>query len=107
MSVIAVHDLTLEDAFRLIRELTIGPVRDVGLLDAAIARPRSSAFGVDAYSTVELNTASLFHSLAINRPLVDEKKRLAWLAIVVFFNQQLRCRSHRRPFVSTGLGYRK
>ena len=96
-----------EDAFRLIRELSIGPTRDAGLLDAAIVRPRSSAYGVDAYSTVELNAASLFHPLAINQPLVDGNKRLAWLATVVFFNQQLRIRSHRRPRVSTGLGYRE
>ena len=79
-----VEYLDLEDALFLVRTLGIGPVRDVGLLDSAIARPRSSAFGVDAYPTVEIKAAALLHSLAGNHPLVDGNKRLAWLATVVF-----------------------
>ena len=44
--------LELEDIIGMIRILGIGPVRDVGLLDSAINRPRSSAFGEDAYETI-------------------------------------------------------
>jgi len=36
--------LNLDDATFLIRVLDVGPVRDLGLLDSALARPRSSAF---------------------------------------------------------------
>ena len=79
-----VHFLTLEDAFGLIRVLGVGPIRDVGLLDSALARPRSSVFAQDAYATIELKACALLHSLTKNPPLVDGNKRLAWLATTVF-----------------------
>jgi death-on-curing protein len=79
-----VEYLTLEDAVEMIRMLSIGPVRDVGLLDSAVNRSRSSAFGKDAYSTMNLKAAALLHSLTKNHALVDGNKRLAWLATVVF-----------------------
>jgi death on curing protein len=82
--VIEVDYLTLEDALGLIRSLSVGPVRDIGLLDSALARPRSSAFGQDAYATIERKAAALLHSLTNNHPLVDGNKRLAWLGMVVF-----------------------
>ena len=78
--------LDLEDLLALTRALGAGPVRDVGLLDSAAARPRSSAFGNDAYPTLPLKAAALLHSLAGNHPLVDGNKRLAWLATVVFLD---------------------
>lgn len=76
--------LALEDALGIIEVLAVGPVRDLGLLDSALARPRASAFGQDAYETVELKASSLLHSLINNHPLVDGNKRLAWLCTVVF-----------------------
>ena len=81
-----VEYLDLEDALRLVRALGAGPVRDVGLLDSAMARARSSAFGEDAYPTLALKAAALLHSLARNPPLADGNKRLAWLATVVFLD---------------------
>jgi death-on-curing protein len=79
-----VEYLDLEDLLSLVRALRIGPVRDLGLLDSACARPRATAFGVDVYPTLEAKAASLFQSLARNHALVDGNKRLAWLAGVVF-----------------------
>lgn len=79
-----VEYLELEDLLELVRRLSIGPVRDVGLLDAAVARPRSSAFGTDAYPTPVLKAAALLHSVVRNHALADGNKRLAWLATVVF-----------------------
>jgi death-on-curing protein len=76
--------LTLEDTFGLIGVLKVGPIRDVGLLDSALARPRSSAFGQDAYATLDLKASALLHSLVKNHPLVDGNKRLAWLSTTVF-----------------------
>ena len=76
--------LDIEDAIAIIRRLDIGPVRDLGLLDSAMSRPRSSAFGEDAYPTLALKAAALLHSLTNNHPLVDGDKRLAWLCTVVF-----------------------
>lgn len=68
----------------MIRTLAVGPVRDVGLLDSAVNRPRSSAFGEDAYATMSLKAAALLQSMAKNYALVDGNKRLAWLSTVVF-----------------------
>ncbi len=81
-----VHYLDLDDLIALVRRLEVGPVKDIGLLDAAAARLRSTAFGVDAYPTWELKAAALLHSLARNHPLIDGNKRLAWLATVVFLD---------------------
>jgi death-on-curing protein len=81
-----VEYLDLEDLLRLVRDLDAGPVRDLGLLDSAAARPRASAFGADAYPTLELKAAALLHSIARNHALVDGNKRLAWLATVVFLD---------------------
>lgn len=76
--------LTLEDAIGIIHWLNVGPVRDLGLLDSALARPRASAFGQDAYISLELKAAALLHSLINNHPLVDGNKRLAWISTTVF-----------------------
>ncbi|MGZ4179598.1 MAG: type II toxin-antitoxin system death-on-curing family toxin [Solirubrobacteraceae bacterium] len=55
-------------------------VRDRGLLASAAARPRSSAFGDDAYPTFAAKAAALMHSIARNHALIDGNKRLAWAA---------------------------
>ncbi len=81
-----VEYLDLEDLLGLVRALGVGPVRDVGLLDSAAARPRSSAFGENAYPSLDLKAAALLHSIARNHALVDGNKRLAWLATVVFLD---------------------
>lgn len=81
-----VEYLDIEDLLGLVRALGAGPVRDVGLLDAACARPRSTAFGADAYPTLELKAAALLHSIVGNHALVDGNKRLGWLAATVFLD---------------------
>lgn len=78
--------LDLEDLLWLTRALGAGPVRDVGLLASAVARPRATAFGEDAYPTLAAKAAALLHSIARNHALVDGNKRLAWLATVVFLD---------------------
>jgi len=59
-------------------------VGDYGLLESALARPRASVFGQDAYPDLHLKSAALFHSLARNHALVDGNKRLAWTACRTF-----------------------
>ena len=81
-----VRYLDLDDLLGLVRALGAGPVRDVGLVDSAAARPRSSAFGEDAYPDLTSKAAALLHSIARNHALVDGNKRLAWLAAVVFLD---------------------
>lgn len=78
--------LTTEQALGIARRAVGGPiqVRDLGLLDAAVHRPRASVLGQDAYPDLPSKAAALLHSLARNHPLVDGNKRLAWLATYVF-----------------------
>jgi death-on-curing protein len=78
--------LTVEQALRIARAAVNEPVevRDVGLLESAIHRPRASVLGQDAYPDLLTKAAALLHSLARNHPLVDGNKRLAWLATYVF-----------------------
>ena len=78
--------LDTEDLVELARRL-LGdppPIRDIGLLGAAAARPQASAFGEDAYPDVWTKAGALLHSVVNNHPLVDGNKRLGWLAIAVF-----------------------
>lgn len=78
--------LTVEQTLRIARAAVGGPVdvRDVGLLESAVHRPRASVLGQDAYPDLIAKAAALLHSLARNHALVDGNKRLAWLATYVF-----------------------
>ncbi len=78
-------NLTTEDLLEIAARV-IGDVevRDEGLLASAAGRPRTSAFGEDAYPTFAKKAAALMHSLARNHALVDGNKRLAWAATRVF-----------------------
>lgn len=60
------------------------PVRDHGLLQSALARPKATAFGADAYVSLEEKAAALLHSLARNHALVDGNKRLALAGTIAF-----------------------
>lgn len=60
------------------------PVRDQGLLESALARPRASAFGRDAYGSLNEKAAALTHSLARNHGLIDGNKRLSLAALIAF-----------------------
>ena len=63
---------------------TVLKVADYGLLDAAVARPRSTVFGVDAYPDDFAKAAALLQSLARDHALVDGNKRTAWAATWTF-----------------------
>ena len=83
---LSIEHLDAEDLVELARRL-LGdppPVRDLGLLGAAAARPQASAFGEDAYPDVWSKAGALLHSVVSNHPLVDGNKRLGWLATAVF-----------------------
>ncbi|MHC9296571.1 type II toxin-antitoxin system death-on-curing family toxin [Mycobacterium sp. LTG2003] len=61
-------------------------VRDYGLLDAAVTRPQTTVFGVDAYPEIWDKAAALLQSLARNHALVDGNKRTAWAAAWTFLH---------------------
>lgn len=78
--------LDLDDLLDIARE-AVGndaAIGDYGLLESALARPRASVFGQDAYADLQLKAAALLHSLARNHALVDGNKRLAWTACRTF-----------------------
>lgn len=56
-----------------------------GPLEAALARPRASAFGEDAYPTIHDKAGALLHSIARNHALVDGNKRLALAAVIAYY----------------------
>ena len=60
-------------------------IRDIQLLDAAVARPAASAFGQDAYPTLREKAAALLHSVARNHPFADGNKRTATVGAVFMF----------------------
>ena len=60
-------------------------VRDVGLLQATVARPQATAFGEEAYPSLDQKAAALLQSIVAGHPLVDGNKRLGWIAIRMFY----------------------
>lgn len=78
--------LDLDDLLHVAaRTLGTVEVRDVGLLEAALARPQATAFGDDAYPSIHGKAAALLHSLARNRALVDGNERLALAGTIAFY----------------------
>jgi death-on-curing protein len=60
-------------------------VRDYGLLEAALARPKATAFGKDAYPDLDAKAAALLHSIARNHALIDGNERLSLAAVIAFY----------------------
>lgn len=78
--------LSTEDLLILAGDLGVGPVRDVGLVEAASARPQTTLWGREAYPLLVEKAAALLESIVRGHPLVDGNKRLGWLAGVVFLD---------------------
>lgn len=60
-------------------------VRDIGLLQAAAARPMATAFGDEAYPTIDQKAAALLQSIVSGHPLIDGNKRLGWVGVRLFY----------------------
>jgi death-on-curing protein len=60
-------------------------VRDVGILEAAVARTRASVYGADAYPDLHTKAAALLHSIVTGHALVDGNKRLGWVGVRLFY----------------------
>ena len=76
--------LTLEEAVDLHRQLIdrfggANGVRDLGLLESALARPRSGY-----YSSISEQAGALLQSLTGNHAFIDGNKRVAFAATAVF-----------------------
>lgn len=59
-------------------------VRDLGLLESAVAQPRQSFNGADLYPSIVDKAAALGFSLVSNHPFVDGNKRVGHAALEVF-----------------------
>ena len=59
-------------------------VRDLGLLESALARPQNAA----AYANPDMAELAALYALDIagNHPFIDDNKRSAWTALVVFLD---------------------
>ena len=81
-----VEYLDLDDVIDLASALLGNPppIRDIGLLGSAVARPQTTLFGEDAYPDLITKAAALLQSIVNNHALVDGNKRLGWLATAVF-----------------------
>ena len=59
-------------------------VRDLKLLQSAIARPKTTVGGKEAYAGVFSKAAALMESLARNHPFLDGNKRTAIAGAGIF-----------------------
>ena len=78
--VVALHDLQLEHFGGL------SGLRDIGLLESAVAMPQAGFGGIYAHADVfEMAAAYLFH-LVKNHPFLDGNKRVGFHAAYVFLS---------------------
>ncbi|MGG3508907.1 type II toxin-antitoxin system death-on-curing family toxin [Paenibacillus sp. FSL W8-0187] len=71
----------------MIQKYSIGEhigVKNSHLLESALHRPQSSAFGEDAYLSIWEKSAALFESLGQNHPFQNANKRTAFTALLLF-----------------------
>ncbi len=79
--------LDLDDLLHVAERVLGGEpqIRDLGLLQSALARPQATMLGDEAYASIHGKAAALLHSLARNHGLVDGNKRLALAAVLAFY----------------------
>ena len=61
-------------------------IRNIGLLESAVARPQSSFAGKNFYPDVFSKAAVIGHSIIRNHPFVDGNKRTGYMAMRLFLN---------------------
>ena len=90
--------LDLEDLLVAAEMALGGPpqVRDIGMLEAAVARTRASVYGEDAYPDLHAKAAALLHSIVTGHALIDGNKRLGWVSVRLFY--RLNGKDLRVPF---------
>jgi death-on-curing protein len=61
-------------------------IRDLGLVEPAISRPKATFGGEDLYPDIFTKAAALFHSLMFNHAFVDGNKRTTISTTARFLN---------------------
>lgn len=59
-------------------------VRDLGLLESAVARPQATFDGTDLHPDLFIKAAALMHAIIQNHPFVDGNKRTGLAALGLF-----------------------
>jgi death on curing protein len=82
--------LTLKEALQLHRRIIeqsggSTSIRDIGLLESALAQPLMSFGGEDLYPTLVEKASALCFSLVKNHPFVDGNKRVGHAVMETFF----------------------
>ncbi|MGO9467157.1 MAG: type II toxin-antitoxin system death-on-curing family toxin [Isosphaeraceae bacterium] len=62
-------------------------VRDLGLVESAVAQPRASFRGKQLYPTLAEKAAALAFSLVMNHPFADGNKRTGYGAMIMFLSR--------------------
>ena len=62
-------------------------LRDINLLESALAAPFASFDGVYLYKTIEEQTARLVYGIIKNHSFIDENKRIGILAMLTFLKE--------------------
>ena len=74
--ILSLHDMSIRDYGGM------QGIRDIGLLESAIARPFQTFDGKDLYFTSIEKAAALSESLIINHPFLDGNKRTGLLGML-------------------------
>lgn len=58
-------------------------IRDIGLLESAVANANNSFYGVEQYSTIEEKASRLAFAIVSNHAFIDENKRIGILVMLM------------------------
>jgi death on curing protein len=61
-------------------------VKDLGLLESALNRPKQTVFGEDAYPTIFHKATALLESVAKNHSFFNGNKRTGFASMVIFLH---------------------
>lgn len=61
-----------------------GGIRDINVLESALAQPRQRFSGTDLYPDLATKAAALCFSLVLNHPFIDGNKRIGHAAMETF-----------------------
>ena len=75
--------MSLATALKLIGSVGF-QVKDAGLLNSALVRPKTTVSGADAYPDFPVKIAALMHSVIKNHQLIDGNKRTSWILMSAF-----------------------
>lgn len=81
--IVAIHEMLAERFASTENPMSPPGIKDLTLLESAVARPYQSAGGADSYRTPFDKAAALFHSLINNHPFHNGNKRVALISAQV------------------------